>query len=221
MQKIVCLYKRNDDHGVEDFHAILTQIASDDADIPTLTRYVQSHTLVQGYRKGELLFDALEEFWFESGDIARRFLDSAVYQNMIATRASHIDRAKGVVMIVDVYRVKNGPVPIDAVKNIEFVNRRPTVELAQFRRYWRDVHGPLASKIPSILRYEQDHLALDQYRNGVAPRYDGLAITWFSSTAAMREGATTKEYEITREDEMNFLPDGHLPIIIAREAIER
>jgi hypothetical protein len=33
----------------------------------------------------------------------------------------------------------------------------------------------------------------------------------------MREGALSPEYAVTRADEPNFLPDGHLPIIITRE----
>jgi hypothetical protein len=35
----------------------------------------------------------------------------------------------------------------------------------------------------------------------------------------MRSGAATPEYAATRADEGNFLRDGHLPIIIAREHV--
>ena len=52
-----------------------------------------------------------------------------------------------------------------------------------------------------------------------APPYDGLAITWFASTADMKRGTTTPEYAATRADEPHFLPDGHLPIIITREHV--
>jgi hypothetical protein len=31
-----------------------------------MRRYVQSHALLQGYRKGELLFDGISELWFDS-----------------------------------------------------------------------------------------------------------------------------------------------------------
>ena len=109
--------------------------------------------------------------------------------------------------------------PDDAVKNIEFVNRRPGMALEPFRSYWRNVHGPLAAKITVIRRYEQNHLALSEYQNSPAPPYDGLAITWFASTEDMRRGTTTPEYIATRADESHFLPDGHLPIIITREHV--
>jgi uncharacterized protein (TIGR02118 family) len=121
-------------------------------------------------------------------------------------------------MPVDLYVIKEGTIPRNAVKNIEFVNRRPGMALAPFRAYWRNTHGPIASKIAVIHRYEQNHLKLSAYDNGNPP-YDGLAITWFASTADMKLGTTTREYQLTRADEPNFLPDGHLPIIIVRERV--
>jgi uncharacterized protein (TIGR02118 family) len=89
--------------------------------------------------------------------------------------------------------------------------------LEPFREYWRNVHGPIASRIAAIQRYEQNHLKQSAYAADAAPRYDGLAITWFGSTADMKQGTTTPEYALTRADEPHFLPDGHLPIIITRE----
>ena len=89
--------------------------------------------------------------------------------------------------------------------------------LEPFREYWRNVHGPIASNISVIQRYEQNHLIPSAYESEAAPPYDGLAVTWFGSTADMKKGTTTPEYAVTRADESNFLPDGHLPIIITRE----
>jgi uncharacterized protein (TIGR02118 family) len=125
-----------------------------------------------------------------------------------ARRRRHVSRLRA-----------DGEVPANAVKNIEFVNRRAGMALEPFRSYWRNVHGPLAAKISSIRRYEQNHLALGEYEKAASPPYDGLAITWFASTAEMRSGAATAEYAATRADEANFLPGGHLPIIITREHV--
>jgi hypothetical protein len=49
--------------------------------------------------------------------------------------------------------------------------------------------------------------------------YDGVAITWFDDTQAMRESATTPEYARTRADEVNFIAPGRLPFIITREHV--
>lgn len=218
--KIIHLHKRAPGLGVQSFHDAMAKLPGFMPEIDGLSQYVQSHTLLRGYSKGDLLFDAVEEFSFADEAALRHFVRDSEGQ-LGSARARLVDSSASYRMHVKVHRVKDLDVPEGAVKNIEFVNRRPGMELHAFRQYWRDIHGPIGSRIPSILRYEQNHLALPEYKGGQEPRYDGLAITWFESTAAMRAGAETEAYRITREDEANFLPDGHLPIIIVNEVIRR
>jgi uncharacterized protein (TIGR02118 family) len=219
MLKIITLMKRRPGLSVEEFQAAWVERHGPlVARIPGVRKYVQSHALLQGYRKGELLFDGIGEAWFddvEAYSAAKRSEEQAAADRELGTFA---DFRRLVEMPVDVHVIKDGAVPPDAVKNIEFVNRRPGMPLDRFRAYWREVHGPIASRIPVLRRYEQNHLKLEAYAGGEPP-YDGLAITWFASTADMKQGTTTPEYEVTRADEPNFLPDGHLPIIITRERV--
>ena len=185
------------------------------AKVPGVRRYVQSHALLQGYAKGELLFDGIEELWFDDIAAFRTAQSSPAWE--AALGGEMLDRARTVVMPVEVLVIKDRPIPPNAVKNIEFVNRRPGMALAPFRKYWHEVHGPIAARIPVLERYEQNHLAMTEYERSAAPPFDGLAITWFHSTADMKRGTSTPEYATTRADEPRFLPDGHLPIIITRE----
>jgi uncharacterized protein (TIGR02118 family) len=220
MMKIAILMKRRADLSVEDFQDHLrTRYGPLVARGLGLRRYVQSCALPQGYARGELLFDAVGEMWFDSFDDYGRCIQPEEFAAARADEDKFLDPARTVAMPVEVHVIKDGAVPGNAVKNIEFVNRRPGMALEPFRSYWRNVHGPLAAKIPSIRRYEQNHLVLSEYQNGAAPPYDGLAVTWFASTAEMRSGAATSEYAATRADEAHFLPDGHLPIIITREHV--
>jgi uncharacterized protein (TIGR02118 family) len=220
MLKVVTLMKRRVGLSVADFQNHLRDShATLAAKGPGLRRYVQSCALPQGYGKGELLFDAIGEMWFDSPDAYENYLCSPEFAAARADESNVVDTARTVVMPVDVHIIKDGGIPDNAVKNIEFVNRRPGMALGPFRAYWRNVHGPLASKIPVMHRYEQNHLALSEYEKSAAPAYDGLAITWFASTADMKRGVTTPEYAATRADEPNFLPDGHLPIIVTREHV--
>jgi uncharacterized protein (TIGR02118 family) len=217
MPKVIMLNKRAPGLALGDFHAGLREVAQRAVPPQGCTRYVQSHTLPQGYRKGELLYDALEEAWFDDLEDARAYrhillLGRPAFSGLVDAHAS-------LPMIVDPHRVKQEPIPAGAVKNIEFVNRRPGMALKPFRDYWKRVHGPLGATIPTILGYEQNHCHDDEYVQG-EPRFDGLAITWFESTRHMREGAQTEPYRLTREDEKNFLPDGHLPIIITTEVVD-
>lgn len=218
MFKVVTLLKRRPELSVESF-----QVHWRDRHGPLaaqgvgLRRYVQSHALLQGYRKGDLLFDGIEEMWFDSQAHYDVFMQSSLQEALRRAEDEFLDLTRKVTMPVEVIVAKAGAIPVGAVKNIEFVNRKPDMPIEPFRKYWREVHGPLASKISVIRRYEQNHLRMGEYDRAATPPYDGLAITWFESTAAMRQGATTPEYDATRADEPNFLAPGHLPIIITWE----
>lgn len=217
MFKVVFLIKRRPDLAVADFQARWrAEHGPRLARLPDLRRYVQSLALPQGYAKGELVFDGIDELWFADEAAYREALASPAFAEADRGAETLADPARRVAMPVEALVIKDGPIPADAVKNIEFVNRRPGMALEPFRRYWREVHGPIASKIPVLRRYEQNHLRLTEYERGEPP-FDGLAVTWFDSTADMKRGAQTEEYRITRADEPCFLPDGHLPIIITRE----
>jgi uncharacterized protein (TIGR02118 family) len=217
MAKLIVLYKRRAGSAVEEFQQDLLRRTQRPAGLAGLQRYVQSHTLAQGYRKGELLYDAVAEYVF--GDIAQaRAARDAV--RAAPPPSALVDPAQTVDMLVDVYVMKATPVPPKALKSIEFVNRKPAMPLDAFGAHWRIVHGPLGASIKSVLRYEQNHLHRSCYAEGAEPRFDGVATTWFTSTDAMRSGVGTPEYEATRRDEPNFLAEGHLPVIITREAID-
>ena len=99
--------------------------------------------------------------------------------------------------------------PAAAIKSIEFVTRRPDLPVDVFQRHWREVHGPIAAAIPVLRRYVQSHALPETYARRPPP-FDGIAMTWFDSTDAMRQSATTPEYARTRADEANFIaPGGH------------
>jgi uncharacterized protein (TIGR02118 family) len=214
MHKIASIIHRKPGLSVEEFQRYWLEVHGPMlAKLDFVKRYVQSHPLPQGYRKGDLPFDGLVELWFDAPDGFRR-----IPPEVIADGDKFIARGKGARMAVDVHVIKDGAIPPGAVKNIELIDRRGK-PLAEFRRYWREVHGPIAAKIPTLRRYEQNHTTLASYDGGQQPAHDGLAITWFASTDDMRAGARTPEYAATRADEKNFLPPGDLPIIIAREHV--
>ena len=220
MSKLILLLKRRPDLSVESFQVRWRDHHGPIATrLPGLRRHVQSHALPQGYSKRELLFDGIAEFWFDDAAALDAAVRSTAWTAMEADGADLFDHGRTVRMPVDVHVIKNLTPPVNAVKNIEFVNRRPGMDLEPFRAYWRERHGPLAATIPVLVRYEQNHLAMRAYAAGAKPAYDGLAITWFASTADMKRGTLTEEYRLTREDETRFLPDGHLPIIITREHV--
>ncbi|HEY8614283.1 MAG TPA: EthD family reductase [Roseomonas sp.] len=75
------------------------------------------------------------------------------------------------------------------------LNRRPDTPPQEFRRYWREVHGPLAARLPGLRRYEQNlvtdrsQLAIDHARGGWD--LDGISQLSFDDRAAMDAAAAS------------------------------
>lgn len=218
MIKAITFVKRKPDMSVEDFQAYWrTKHPETVVRLPGLRRYVQSHALPAGYRKGELPWDGIAEVWMDDVDGFRRLPGTREYEAVQADERNFIGRSA--MLLVDDVLIKDGPIPQDGVKNIELVTRRKGMDVAKFHAYWAEVHGPIAAKIPVLRRYVQSHARMGAYKGGREPIYDGCALTWFDGTADMRVSAASPEYAVTRADEPNFLPDGHLPFLIAREHV--
>ncbi len=189
MVKAVSFFKRRSGMSVEAFQAYwLTRHPDVVVRLPGIRRYVQSHTLPGGYRKGEPAYDGIAEIWFDDTGAMRALAGTPAYA------------------------------PAGGVKNVEFVTHRPGMAIDAFQRYWREVHGPLASRIPVVRRYVQSHTRRSAYASGRAPVYDGVALTWFDDTEAMRASARCPEYARVRADEPNFITAGP-PFIITREHV--
>ena len=220
MVKVVTFVKRRAGMEVEAFQEHWRRSHPDVVlALPGIRRYVQSHTLLGGYRKGEPAWDGIAEVWADDTDALRTMTGSPAYAAVQEDEARFIDRSAMAIIVTEEHVIKDGGAPAGGVKAVECVTRKPGMEVDEFQRYWRDVHGPIAARIPVLRRYVQSHTRRSAYAGGRAPRYDGVAITWFDSTQAMRESATTPEYERTRDDEPNFVAPGVLPVIITTEHV--
>ncbi len=185
--------------------------------VPELKRYVQSHTLESGYRKHEPVYDGIAELWYEDTAAMRRIAGTPQSRAAADDDANFIDMSKFDFILADEVVQKNGHPSASAVKMIAFLNRKPGTEVDKFQAYWRGTHGPLASKVPQLVRYVQCHVRKSAYAAGRSPRYDGVAESWFASVDAMRESGQTPEYLAVRSDEPNFLAPTPIPFIIADE----
>lgn len=115
--------------------------------LPGIRGYVQSHTLTEGYRKGRPLYDGIAEVWFEDTAAMRALAGTPAMRAVEADEAKFIDRSTMGLLIVEDHVVKGAPAPAGGVKNVEFVTRRPGMDVDAFQRYWRETHGPLAATI--------------------------------------------------------------------------
>lgn len=84
-----------------------------------------------------------------------------------------------------------------------FITRKPTLGDAEFHRYWRETHGPIAARIQQSKRYVQSHRI--PYAGSNSP-YDGEAEVLIDSVEALAELRKSREYlEGALADERNFI----------------
>ena len=220
MVKAVSFFKRKAGMPVEEFQAYwLRDHPAVVVRLPGVRRYVQSHTLLAGYRKGEPIYDGIAELWFEDTQAMAALRGTKEIAEVEADEAVFIDRGTMRLILAEEHVIKDGPAPSGGAKNVEFVTRKPGLGVHGFQRYWLEVHGPLAAQIPMIRRYVQSHTRPSAYERGRTPAYDGVAITWFDDTRAMRASAGTAQYARVRADEPNFIAPGDAPFIITTEHV--
>jgi uncharacterized protein (TIGR02118 family) len=220
MVKAVSFFKRKPGMAVEEFQAYWRGSHPEAVvRLPGVRRYVQSHTRLAGYRKGEPIYDGIAELWFEDTKAMAALRGTKEIAAVEADEARFIDRSTMRLILTEEHVIKDGPAPPGGVKNVELVTRKPGLAVEDFQRYWREIHGPLAAQIPVIRRYVQSHTRLSAYERGRTPAYDGVAITWFDDTQAMRASAASAQYPRVRADEPNFIAPGDPPFIITTEHV--
>ena len=220
MVKAIYLIKRKRGMELEAFRNYwITTHAELALKVPGLRKYVQSHTLLSGYKKGEPLFDGIAEVWYDDTGAMRKIADLPEARAVNADGHEFMDMRASGFLLTREHVIKDGAINPSMVKYVAFARRKPGMEVEAYQAYWKDHHGPLAAKIPVVHRYVQSHLLLSAYRGGMAPVYDGVAETWFDDSNAMRVSQTTPEYQAVRADEPNFIDTTNLAFIITREHV--
>ncbi len=102
-------------------------------------------------------------------------------------------------------------------KLVYVVQLRDDMSREEALRYWREVHGPIASKIPGLKRYVQNHATS-------APQGDlqfgGIAELWFDSPEAFQAATNSPEWQATMADVANFMaPEKSWPALVDEVAV--
>ena len=85
------------------------------------------------------------------------------------------------------------------VTTVALIERRPDISRSLFSRYWRDVHGVMAARIPGFDRYTQHHVTPI---GGAAP-FEGIAIVSYRDAADRAGLATSEVTQHIHRDERN------------------
>jgi uncharacterized protein (TIGR02118 family) len=187
--------------------------------VPGVRRYVQSIPLASVYQEIEPVYDGVAELWYDDIDAMRRIAQTQESRAALDDDANFMDLSTAGFLITDEYAPRDEPADPAMEKWIVFLRRRPGMEVAEFQRYWREKHGPLAATMPGVRRYVQSHVRAGAYRGGKQPRYDGVAELWLEDSNAMLRAAGSPEYDAIRADELNFLDQSSFQIVMTRESV--
>jgi uncharacterized protein (TIGR02118 family) len=101
------------------------------------------------------------------------------------------------------------------VKLVFFLHKHPDLTDEAFRCYWNDTHGPLAAKVPGLLKY-----VLGQHVPAALPfppLCDGLAELWFDSVESMQNALVSPEGQVATADAVNCFDMARTTMIVVEE----
>ena len=105
------------------------------------------------------------------------------------------------------------------IKVMWLVKRAEHLTLEEFRKYWLEVHGPMALKLPGIRRYVQSHL-IDEAYLYATPRFDGVAQLWFDSVEAFAAAFASPAGNDLLADGRVFIDAPRMTFFMAQEHIQ-
>ena len=218
MVKLVAFFKRKAGLTPEQFHQ---HWRTNHAELVVrqkgMRRYVQNHTLLSSYKRGEPDYDGVAEAWFDSTDAMRELSPSPAYAAVRADEANFIDPGSMGMVLTDEVVIVDGEIPENALKWIGFIKKRSDVSVDFFQEYWSGTHGKIAARIPGNRRYIQCRARKGIYATGRTPDFDGVPMSWFDDLEALRASGQGPEYEATRADEKNFMAPGRIKSVVAVE----
>jgi uncharacterized protein (TIGR02118 family) len=185
-------------------------------------RYVQNHPIRDADVPGLTLsdFDGVAELWLDSVDDLRaaladpetehvearveRFVDTKSALRLVAEESEQFDRGFG------------------SVKFIGLSRRHARMSHDEWRRYWIEVHGPLAHGIPEFTQYygRYVHNYVLPGVDGQEPEYDGIVEEWLESVDAFARCLSEPRYlEHVRPDELAFVDFARSHLLLAEERL--
>ncbi len=171
--------------------------------VPQIRRYLQSHRIAQP--EGDAIYHGCAESWYDSVEDVLAMRDSAAYPKMLADERNFIDPGSAEFLLTEDRVIVDSERKPGMVKCMVLLKRRPGMTVADFNRYWAEVHAPMASRFAGIRRYVQCPTVALAY--AVAePRWDGCAHIWFDDEEAARRADASEEYaRVGKADAGNFI----------------
>jgi uncharacterized protein (TIGR02118 family) len=97
------------------------------------------------------------------------------------------------------------------VVRIGLLRKKAALTQEQFRRHWRETHGPIAARLPGLRRYRQNPV-VDSAQRGIDYRrsalvIDGFSQLWFDDLASMHRSLQSDAVAALAADEANLIDE--------------
>jgi uncharacterized protein (TIGR02118 family) len=101
------------------------------------------------------------------------------------------------------------------------INRKDDISAEEYKKHWIEVHGYLASKLPGLGTYRQNHI-LERFFENIEPplqAIDGISQLSFESVEAMQISDASPEYAAVKADIPNFQGAITILVLDSREVL--
>jgi uncharacterized protein (TIGR02118 family) len=181
--------------------------------LPGIRKYVQNHVHDSAYRSGEPFADGVAETWWDDLGALMAHHGTPALDALMIDEQQFIDPDHRDQLVAEEVVLRPVGIPVDGLKQIVFVKRRPDLSIDEGLAYWRDVHGPMALDAPGLGRYVQNHALRHRYVEGRSePTYDGATMAWFADVEAARQAGSSPVMAAVADDQRNFM-DGS-PVVM-------
>jgi len=102
------------------------------------------------------------------------------------------------------------------VKLVYCITKKASLSDEEFFDYWKNVHGPIGSRIPRLRKLVQSH-RLAFPGAGLRADYDGVAELWFDSLEDLQTARQSTEWKASSADEVNFIDHSKVASFISEE----
>jgi uncharacterized protein (TIGR02118 family) len=97
------------------------------------------------------------------------------------------------------------------VVRIGLLRKKAALTPEQFRRHWRETHGPIAARLPNLRRYHQN-VVVDAEQRGIEYRrgtltVDGFSQLWFDDLESMHRSVRSDAVTAVAADELNLIDE--------------
>jgi uncharacterized protein (TIGR02118 family) len=214
MYKVVWVARLRADRPREEMRAYWTDTHGRELGlrIEPMRSYVQNHVVgaigAQGLSDADVAFDGYSVHEYDDRASFEAALGSQAFADVVEDGANvfEMDSMDGMSAVLEERVLRDGP--RSPFKVVWFARFREDMPRQAAADHWRDVHGPIALRVPGIDRYVQN-LAVaafdgDGQRDDM-PAFDGFSECWFADRDAYLHSQASPEWDELAADGPNFM----------------